>query len=216
MTNTFAPFGFQQRAGVGSAPTYELSRQYISASYGTVIYQGDAVVPVTSTATGYIARATAGTVALAGIFWGCEYLSTSQKKIVWSNYFPAADVNSALAVTAYVINDPNAKFTVQTGNSNTTATAITQAKVGQLINLSTSNDNKAGTGGGGSTANGLSQMFADQYTIGTTATLPFYIADVILDPPGANGTDVTSAYNWIIVGFNNVLTQGGGARTGIS
>lgn len=216
MSNTFAPFGFQQYAGLGSSPTYEQVRMYISPSYGTVIYQGDAVVPVTGSATGFIARATASTVALAGIFIGCKYLSISQKKIVWNPYFPASDVNTALNVEAYVINDPNARFKVQTGNSSTTATAVGISKIGQLINIGVAANNATGTGGGGSTANGQSQMYADQNTIGTTATLPFQIIDVIQDPPGANGADITSAYNWLIVGFNNAMSQGGGARTGIS
>jgi hypothetical protein len=215
VANTFAPFGFQQWSGLGSSPTYEQSSALIASTNGTKIFFGDPVVYVTSTATGYIKQATAGTVAILGIFTGCKYLSTSQKRTVWSNYWPGADATGD--VTAYVITDPAAQFKVQTGNSSTTATAIGNSKVGQLINLATAVDNVSQTGGSaGNTSNGLSTMYADQNTVGTTATLPFMIRSTIVDPPGTNGTDLTTPYNWIVVGFNNAMFQGGGARTGIS
>lgn len=215
MANVFSPFGFQQYFGTGSAPTYEQTTALIASGNSGKIFQGDPVVFVTGSATGYIKQATASTVAVLGIFWGCKYLSVAQKRTVWSNYWPGSDANGD--VEAYVITDPNAQFKVQTGNANTTATAVTAAKVGQLINLATAVDSAQQTGGSaGNTSNGLSTMYADQNTIGTTATLPFQIRGVITNPPGANGTDLTTPYNWIVVGFNNAMYQGGGARTGIS
>lgn len=208
MANILAPFGFSQRSGIGSAPTYEQSSMLIAYNNTTPIYFGDAVQPVTSTATGYIQQATAATtVTLAGIFVGCTYLSVSQKRTVWSNYWPGSDVASGNDVTAYVVNDPNATFLVQTNNSAGSATAVTNAKIGQLISL-------AGTAG--NAASGISAMYADQNTIGTTDTLSFRIISTVVDPPGANGTDITTAFNYIVVGFNNVLTRSTGAQTGIS
>ena len=219
MANTLAPFGFSQFQGTGSAPTYEIVQLPILYN-ATAIYFGDAVVPDTTSADGCIKQALASgssTVALAGIFVGCEYMSVSQKRKVWSNYWPGSDVASTNYAIANVVTDPNAQFLCQTSNSNTTATAVTVAKVGQLIGLAV---------GTGNTSNGISGMTADQNTIGTTATLPFIIRGIYggspsagipsVGPPGANGTDVSSGNNFIIVGFNNVLTQGGGARTGIS
>ena len=218
MANTFAPNGFQQYRGLGAVPTYEQTPALIAAGNTTAIFQGDAVVPVTGSATGYIKQATASTVAILGIFWGCKYFSTSQKRTVWNAYWPGSDATGD--VEAYIISDPAAQFLVQTGNSNTTATAILQAKVGQLINLATAVDNATGKGGSaGNTANGQSTMYIDQYTIGTPATLPFQIRGVLKSPDtptGFNGADLTTPYNKIIVGFNNALYQGGGARTGIS
>ena len=215
MANTFAPNGFVQYKGLGAVPSWDMTTALIASSNSTAIFQGDVVVPVTSSATGYIKQATASTVTVLGIFWGCTYLSVAQKKKVWSNYWPGSDASGD--VTAYIISDPSAQFLVQTGNSNTTATAVAASKVGQLINLATAVDNASGKGGSaGNTNNGLSTMYADQYTIGTTATLPFMVRGVVTDPPGANGADVTTAYNKIIVGFNNALYQGGGSRTGIS
>lgn len=198
MANTNAPFGFRQVSGTGSAPTYEQVTMAIASSNTTAIYYGDAVVPVTGSATGYIKQATASTVALAGIFYGCSYLSISQKRTVWSNYYPGSD--AAGDVTAYVVNDPNAKFVVQAGGTN-----VGFSKIGQNIQLNV---------GTGNSANGISGMYVESPA--TTATLPFRVVDIVTQPPGANGTDATAAYNYVIVQFNNTLTRASGAQTGIS
>lgn len=198
MANTAAPFGFRQISGTGSVPTYELSTYSIASTNTTAIFQGDAVVPVTGTATGYIKQATASTVALAGIFNGCKYLSTSQKRTVWSNYWPGSDATGD--IEAYVIDDPNAKFVVQAGGTN-----IGFSKLYQNVQLNV---------GTGNTATGISGMYVE--TPATTATLPFRIVDLVADPPGQNGTDIASAYNYVIVQFNNTLTRASGAQTGIS
>lgn len=198
MANTNAPFGFRQYRGTGSAPTYEQVPMAIAANNTTAIFFGDAVVPVTGTATGYIKQATASTVALAGIFVGCKYLSTSQKRTVWSSYWPGSDATGD--VEAYVVNDPNAQFVVQAGGTN-----VGFSKIGQNIQLNV---------GTGNTASGVSGMYVESPA--TTATLPFRIVGLVSAPPGANGTDITAAYNQIVVQFNNTLSRASGAQTGIS
>jgi len=192
MANTFAPFGFSQASGTGSAPTYEQTGRFIALTAGA-IYAGD---PVTTQSDGTIAQSVAGTTQIAGIFVGCEYLSASTGSKRWSPYWPGS--GSALAnttVTGYIINDPNAQFIVQSGNA---GTAVGQADVGANINFAI---------GTGNTLTGISGAYANQATINTTATLPFRIMAIITNPPGANGTDVTSNGNWIRVGFNNVDTK---------
>jgi hypothetical protein len=47
--------------------------------------------------------------------------------------------------------------------------------------------------------------------------VPFIVRGLIVAPPGANGADPTSAYNQVIVGFNNEwLRSNGAGPTGIS
>ena len=189
MANTNAPFGFRQISGTGSAPTYEQVTMRVAYNNTTPIYFGDAVIPLS---TGYIAQATASTVQVAGIFQGCKYLSTSQKRIVWSNYWPGSDVAStAPDVEAYIVNDPNAKFLVQAGG-----TAVGVAAINANIQLNV---------GTGNAANGISGMFVESPN--TTATLPFRVVALVTDPPGANGTDIASAYNQVIVAFNYASTR---------
>jgi hypothetical protein len=208
MANTNAPFGFQPVTNAGGPQNFRISVRRIASGNATAIYKGDAVVPVTSTLTGYIAQATASTVELAGIFWGCKYLSTSQKRTVWSNYWPGAD--TAYDVEAYVIDDPNARFLVQTAAtgyavSNTANIWTSAPALGKNFQLNV---------GTGSTATGLSGMYAD--TVGTTSTYPFKMVDFWYGPPGSNGSDVTSAYCWIVCQFNNEAWRSNGAVTGPS
>ena len=195
MANTNAPFGFSQYSGNGSAPTYEQVAVQIAYN-ASAIYYGD---PVEPDANGQVIRSD-GTIAaagIAGVFVGCQYLSVSQKRTVWSNYWPGSDVASSQTVIGYIINDPNAKFVVQTGS-----TAATQSTVNLNIGFDI---------GTGNTANGLSGAFADVTTAAVTATLPFRVVGLVTDPPGSAGTEA-GAYNRIIVAFNNVTTKN---QTGI-
>ena len=187
MANTNAPFGFSPTATVNGPVNFRLSQRKIASSNSTAIYFGDAVVPVIGSATGYIAQATAGTTPLAGIFAGCQYYSTSQKQTVNSKDYPGSD--AAGDVTAYVIDDPNAKFLVQAGGTN-----VGFSKIGQNIQLNV---------GTGSTVTGISGMYVESPN--TTTTLPFIIADV---PSGATDPVATTAYNWVVVAFNYSIYKG--------
>ena len=205
MSNTFSPFGFSPTSTSNGPVNWRLSTRRIASSAGA-IYKGDAVVPVTSPSmNGYIKQATAGAVELAGIFWGCQYLSVSQKRTVWSNYWPGSDASGD--VIAYVVDDPNARFVVQTSGSSFQITGsnstFTSSPVGKYAQLNV---------GTGNTATGLSGMYLD--TVGTTATYPFTIVDMVIDPPGSNGSDATSNYNYVVVGFNNEWLRSSGSTVG--
>ena len=175
---------------------------------------GGFTASVTSTASGTVTLY----VPIAGVFAGCKYLSVSQKRTVWSNYWPGSDANTSASVTAYVVNDPNAQFVVQTANSNTTSSAVGVSTVGQNIgfNYSVSGASPASTNG--NTATGLSTYFADQYTLTTPGGyqpfLPFRVvalanwtADGSNPLQSINGNDYTSAYNRIVVAFNNAMLK---------
>jgi hypothetical protein len=161
-------------------------------------------------------------VPVAGVFAGCKYLSVAQKRTTWSNYWPGSDANGD--VSAYAITDPNAQFVVQTANSNTTATAVGLSSVGQNVGFSYTQSGVTSTNG--NTNSGLSTFFADQYTLSANsaqgyyanAVLPFRIIGLLNYVPGQtsplvsiNGSDATTAYNKIIVGFNNAMPNRPGA-----
>ena len=190
MANTNAPFGFRQYSGTGSAPTYEQIAVQVQYNAGA-IYFGDPVVALTD---GTYAQASSNSAAngVGGIFVGCKYLSVSQKRTVWSNYWPGSDVASGNYVEAYIVNDPNAKFVVQSDSTGITLAGV-NANIGFAI-------------GTGNTSNGISGAYVDSTTINTTNTLPFRIISLIVDPPGSNGTQA-GAYNYVIVAFNNVATK---------
>ena len=188
MANTAAPFGFRQYSGTGSAPTYEQVPVRIAYN-ASAIYYGD---PVQPDANGYVVVGSPGTTQIAGIFVGCKYLSVSQKRTIWSNYWPGSDVASGNTVEGYIVNDPNAKFVAQTG-----ATGATAADINANVNFAI---------GTGNSASGLSGASVVMSTVNTTNTLPFRIVGLDIDPPGAPGTE-SGAYNLVIVAFNNVSTK---------
>lgn len=195
MANTNAPFGFSPTATVNGPVNFRISQRKIASGNNTAIYKGDAVSPVIGTATGYITQSTATTTAIVGIFLGCQYFSTSQKKTLNMPYWPGSDATGD--VTAYVMDDPNATFRCQAGGTN-----VGFAKIGQLIQLNV---------GTGSTSTGNSGMYVESPN--TTATLPFVIIGI---PSSATDPDPTLAYNLVTVGFNNQIFKSNGAVTGIS
>lgn len=193
MANTFAPFGFRQSSGTGSAPTYEQVASF--CAYDTAaMYYGDPIFR--DATTGGVEPDTPGTGILAGVFYGCKYLSVSQKRTVWSNFWGAADVASGNVVEVYLVNDPNAKFLVQVGGS--TTVGATAAEIGSNVQFSYGAPN-ANTG--------ISGAFVNiAVTPTTTATLPFKLVSLVTNPPGSPGTEA-GVYNYVIVAFNNVETK---------
>ena len=192
MANTFAPFGFAQASGLGSAPTYEMKTRQI-ASTASAIFLND---PVTSQSDGTIAQSAPGTTQIAGIFAGCSYISAATGQRTWAKSWPGS--GSALAntiITALIIDDPNAQFIVQSGNA---GSPVTEADVGANIQFAI---------GTGNALTGISGAYANQATIATTATLPFRIRGIVTNPPGGPGTDASSNGNCIVVAFNNVDTK---------
>ena len=169
----------------------------------TAIYYGDPVTRA-STTDGTLIRgvgsAGGSTITLAGIFQGCKYLSTAQKRTTWSNYWPGSDVASTAqsSIEAYVINDPNAQFIAQSD-----ATGVTQANAGSNV------DYNIGTG---TAANGLSGAFVIN-TPAVAAAYPFRFISLVLSPPGAPGT-ASGAYNLGVFAFNNVETKNLTSYTG--
>jgi hypothetical protein len=190
MANTAAYNGFQQYSGTGSAPTYEQVAVQIVYNASAIFY-GD---PVNPDANGYVVvgvtSSSSGNTQVAGVFVGCQYLSVSQKRTVWSNYWPGSDVASGNVVTGYIINDPNAKFVAQFGN-----VSVAQSYVNSGVGFNI---------GTGNTANGISGAFLE--TLSTDTSMPFKVISLVTTPPGVNGTEA-GAYQKAIVAFNNVSTK---------
>ena len=186
-----------------------------STTTTAVVANSGATISATSTASGTVTVI----VPVAGVFNGCQYLSTTTKRQEWSSYWPGS--GSTGDVQAKVIADPNARFLVQTANSNTTATAVGLASVGQNISFNW-NDSTATGETNGNTASGQSTFFADQFSLiansaagpAANAYLPFRVIGLANYVPGQasplasiNGNDHTAGYNDIIVGFNNAMPR---------
>ncbi|HEX3587787.1 MAG TPA: hypothetical protein VH024_17440 [Candidatus Angelobacter sp.] len=192
MANTQAQFGFLPFGeAAGSAPNFALRTRTIAYNYGTNLYRGD---PVASNNAGNIIAVSSQTAPVAGIFWGCKYYDPNQKIVFQSKYWPSpSGLNSSARVEAYIIDDPNQLFYVAELGS---TAAITAANI--------MNNVQWAAGSGGSTTSGLSSYVIDDGNITTTITLPFKIMDLYSTyaPPGVNGADNTTVYNWAIVKMN--------------
>ena len=187
MANVNSPFGFLYAGRQeGGSPTMGLTPRVVSSAYGTALFQGD---PVISMSTGYIQVATSNSVTVAGIFNGTEYLNSNVGRKVWFGSLPATGIGAD--AKAYISNDPEALFVAQSDG-----TAIAFGDIGANIGFTT---------GTGNTSTGKSTYALAQSTIATTNTLPFRIVGLWSQfaPPGSQGTDDTSSYNWAVVALNN-------------
>lgn len=207
MANVSAPFGFLQIGTASGPPNFATSgspRPYkIKSGFITPIYYGDAVRmwisgDDSSSSAGYITPWINGDGAgnaakiLVGIFQGCSYYSTSQRKTVENNYYPGSDATGD--VTAYVCDDPNSQWMVQAS-----AGPITAASIGAGADVAATPVPN--------TTLGTSGMVLGTPT--TTVTLPFKMVNLVSSPPGVNGRDVATAYNLVVVAFNNQIYKAG-------
>lgn len=172
----------------GASPTVGYVTRTIVSTDTAAIGFGD---PVTSLGTGYVTLSTAGTTAIAGIFYGCKYLSSTTGQQVWSKSWPGS--GAASNPLAYLDTDPNSMYQAQSNN-----TAIVFADINANINFVIGTPQTEAAGGFSTTA-------LDQSTIATTNTLPFRIVGLLTDYLPASsvpGTDNTAAYNRVIVRLN--------------
>lgn len=179
----------------------------ITATYNSSIYTGD---PVTLGTAGTVIVAVASQSVL-GVFAGCEYQISSNKYTIRFPYWPAnPGVVSGTQPTAFVIDDPRVRFTVQEANTSDAAgTALTQAAVGNNANIVLST---------GNTVTGQSRAFLDNTTSATT--IIGMVKIVGLDPGISLGVASTSGtaggpqpggtafQNWIVEIDNSVFKAG--------
>jgi hypothetical protein len=109
MANTAEQYGLRPVRKVDGSPFINAQNRYrIAANYGTPIYQGDLVIPVTG---GGIERAVANTTDLVvGVFNGVFYTDPTTQKPTWKNYYPGT-VNAS-DITATVIDDPSVVYSI--------------------------------------------------------------------------------------------------------
>lgn len=193
MANVFAPFGFTPVRRMDGASWSANQTQYnILYSNTHTLFTGDVCAILSS---GYIDTLAPGTTAWLGIFNGCNYVSSSQSRLVFNAQFPGSDQITNGTVNAFVYDDPSLVYLAQTGYSGSGSGAATQAMVGM---------NAQYANGTGNTSTGQSGAYIDLTTAPTTtSTLPFRIVGLVADPPGSNGADTTTQFNYVFVVPNN-------------
>ena len=165
MANTDAPQGFTALRHLSGGTPVRNESYTIASGYNTNTFTGDAVKLV---ASGTIEKAAAGDRIL-GVFAGCEYTDAAGNP-VFAKYWPADTV--ATDIKAYVYDDPNTVFEVQSAG-----TAV-ETNIGNLA------DHVTGTG---STSTGRSGAELSG-TMGTGAA-GFRIIGIVNRPDNSYGAN---------------------------
>ena len=184
MANQDAAFGLRPLKSVGQGDdSTGMSSHTIVAGDASTIFQGSPVIA----AAGYVDASTAGAVPNMGAFWGCFYNDPTTLKPTFKNYYPGSITPpSSKDVEAFVYDNPNQMFEIQSDN----AGASTQADVfsnADMVNF------------GGSTLNGVSTAELDDSTIAASSDVAaqLLIIGVSRDP---KNSDLGSAnVNWRVL-----------------
>ena len=195
MANTDSSYGLRPISRQGSTVSSGGMTEYRIASDNTnPIFHGMAVIPLAGGVIDDLQAAAGGNVSIVGVFGGCEYVSSTTGKPVFSNYWPGSGADSDHPVKAFVYDDPNQLFQIAT--SNVVAGQDTEAEVRTSVFANIA----LATGNSGSTSTGLSSATADLNTVATTNTLALRIMGIQDD---AANSDFTAAGIPLIVRINN-------------
>src|SRR6056300_344422 len=194
MANQLEKFGLRPHRKLDGTPLVGAQNRYtIKPGYGTAIYQGDLVVPVS---TGNIERHTAGNgAAVVGVFNGVFYNDPTTQKPTYKNYYPGSVTPTEGNITAFVVDDPDAVFLADSSGI--------FARSGLFKNYGITNTT-------GVTQTGISKAQLDQGTSGTATTFVVQAIDISQDP---DNSDTTATNGNILVRINNHFFRSG---TGIA
>ena len=195
MANSNGAFGLRPYGILGSAANTTGTTEYrIASDNSNPIFQGMAVIPLAAGVIDDLQAAAGGNVSIAGVFNGCEYVSSTTGEKIFSNFWPGSGADSNFPVKAFLYDNPAQLFTVAT--SNVVAAANTEAEIRAAVFANIA----FATGNSGSTSTGISSATADLNTIATTNTLALRIMGVMDDP---DNSDFTAAGIPLIVRINN-------------
>ncbi len=200
MANTNGAFGLRPIGVVGQATnTTGMTEYRIASGNSNAIYQGSPVIPLSTGFIDIVGAAAGGTVCLLGVFWGCEYVSSTTGEKIYSNNWPGSGADSNHPVVAFVYDNPMQTFLIAS-DASLTSEATARGHVFANANFA------AGTSGSSTT--GISSAKLGVSTIATTAALQLRIMGIQDDPENA---DFAAAGIPLIVRLNNSFNSANGA-----
>jgi len=200
MANSNGAFGLRPIGVVGQAAnTTGVTEYRIAAGNTNAIYQGSPVIPLSTGFIDIVGAATGGTVGLLGVFWGCEYVSSTTGEKIYSNSWPGSGADTNHPVTAFVYDNPMQTYVI-CSDATLTNEATARGHVFANANFA------AGTSGSSTT--GISSAKLGVSTIAATAALQLRIMGIQNDPDNA---DFTAAGIPVIVRLNNSFNSANGA-----
>jgi hypothetical protein len=194
MANTNVSFGLRPLSKIGSSYNTTGTTEYrIAAGNANRIYQGMPVIPTAAGVIDDLQAAAGGTVSILGVFYGCEYVSSTTGEVIFSNNWPGSGADTNHPVKAFVYDDPNQLFVIAVGDNTGAATeALVRADV--FLNCPLINGNS------GNNTTGISTATADLNNAAATASLALRIVGIQED---AENSDFTAVGIPLIVRINN-------------
>ena len=191
MANTNVAFGLKPINTAGSTPATQGTNAYFIDSSASAIFQGS-MVKADNGGEIVICSATGDTQKPVGVFAGCEYVSSSTGKKVFSNFWPGSGADTNFDIVGFVYDNPQQRFIICSDASLTDrATAIAAIFENSQFN----------NGASGSTTTGISSAQLDVATLDSSNTsLPLKIVGIQDNP---ENEDFTAAGIPVIVMFNN-------------
>ena len=200
MANTNGAFGLRPVGVQGSGANTTGTTEYrIASGNSNAIYQGSPVIPLSTGFIDIVGAATGGTVGLLGVFWGCEYVSSTTGEKIYSNSWPGSGADTNHPVTAFVYDNPMQTYVI-CSDATLTDEATARGHVFANANFATATS--------GSSTTGISSAKLGVSTIATTAALQLRIMGVQNDPDNA---DFAAAGIPVIVRLNNSFNSANGA-----
>ena len=214
MANTNVSFGLRPLSMLGSSYNTTGTTEYrIAAANANRIYQGMPVIPTAAGVIDDLQAAAGGTVSILGVFYGCEYVSSTTGEKIFSNNWPGSGADTNHPVKAFVYDDPNQLFVIATSNVVAGANEESEIRAAVFANIAFANGNS------GNNTTGISSATADLNTIAATNTLSLRIVGIQEDP---ENSDFTAAGIPLIVRINNhfnaptgSIAQGTVSTTGV-
>ena len=191
MANTNVAFGLKPINTAGSTPATSGTNAYFIDSAASAIFQGS-MVKADNGGEIVICSATGDTEAPVGVFAGCEYVSSTTGKKVFSNTWPGTGADTNFDIIGYVYDNPMQRFVIATDASITDkATAV----------AAIFENSQFANGASGSTVTGISSAQLDVATLDSSdKSLPLKIVGIADD---VENQDYAAAGLPLIVMLNN-------------
>ena len=191
MANINVAFGLKPINTAGSTPATQGTNAYFIDSSASAIFQGS-MVKADNGGEIVICSETGDTEAPVGVFAGCEYVSSTTGKKVFSNFWPGSGADTNFDIIGFVHDNPLQRFIICTDATITNkATAVAAIFENSQFN----------SGASGSTTTGISSAQLDVATLDSSnASLPLKIVGILDDVENA---DFTAAGIPMIVMLNN-------------
>ena len=195
MANQDAAFGLRPLKSVGQGDdSTGMSSHFIDAGDTSTIFQGSPVIA----AAGYVDISTTGAVPNLGAFWGCFYVDPTTLKPTFKNYYPGSITPPASKdVEAFVYDNPNQMFEIQSDNAGASALADVFSNA-DLINF------------GGSTLNGVSTAELDDSTIAAASDAAAQVLIIGISRDPKNNEIGSANVNWRVLINQHLFGHGVG------